>query len=438
MKRRRFWIFFLILVEILLCVSIVSSVWWGISNLQSGNLDIRALHVDRTYSEADEEWSFKLDGKGELVVDSSAGRVDILAGEGDEVIVQAHKKAWHSSKAKAEAALEEMQVSVTQQGNVINVYFEQPEKVIIGGSIRSDTVDFTILVPSEMTISVTTGFGDITLEGTIGDAILKSEFGEVEVRNVEGGLEVSSNSGKLTARDIQSGQEQINIKTEFGDISLEKATAGQVILHSNSGKLVLQDVHASGDITLESEFGRIEFQIGAADDLTVESNSGELALRDLDVAGDLVARSEFGDIRLELVSAASYDLDTNSGSINVEYAIGAIKAHSGFGGIEVTQAEDAQLDLRTNSGSIEFSGFLGQGPHVVETEFGNIHLFLPEDTALDVDLETEFGKLQCDFPLMIIGEQDKNHWRGTINGGGVELHAKTNSGTVTLEVLGKQ
>ena len=96
---------------------------------------------------------------------------------------------------------------------------------------------------------------------------------------------------------------------------------------------------------------------------------------------------------------------------------------------------ETTLDLYTKSGTVQFSGPLGLGPHSLKTVFGDIQVFLPQDTALSFDLQTDFGKLKTEFPITLEGDVKQDHWRGTLNGGGAELEANTNSGDISFEIL---
>jgi DUF4097 and DUF4098 domain-containing protein YvlB len=148
---------------------------------------------------------------------------------------------------------------------------------------------------------------------------------------------------------------------------------------------------------------------------------------------------DFGDITLTQTSASAYDLHTSSGTITVDGAKGSLKAYTDFGNIEVMNAQSVTLDLKTNSGSVEFTGSLGDGPHQVKSDFGNITLVLPPDTKLDVELKTDFGNIESDLPITVTltgsSENDKNEITGTINGGGEQLTVQTNSGNINIKSM---
>jgi DUF4097 and DUF4098 domain-containing protein YvlB len=120
-------------------------------------------------------------------------------------------------------------------------------------------------------------------------------------------------------------------------------------------------------------------------------------------------------------------------------AQGSLKAHTGFGNITVKNAKEAILDLDTQSGAVDFAGSLGKGAHTVHSEFGEIELALPADSALDVDLSTEFGKITSEIPVTVTlsGDLEKGKQAGTMNGGGSQLNVATKNGNITIKILGE-
>ncbi len=116
-----------------------------------------------------------------------------------------------------------------------------------------------------------------------------------------------------------------------------------------------------------------------------------------------------------------------------------MKAHTGFGNVTIRNAENADLDLNTNSGSIDFAGSLGKGPHTVHSDFGEITLSIPANSALNVDFKTDFGKIRSDIPFQVTmqGDLSEAQQKGTMNGGGSELTVTTKSGNITINDLGE-
>ena len=149
--------------------------------------------------------------------------------------------------------------------------------------------------------------------------------------------------------------------------------------------------------------------------------------------GAVTAATVSGPVTL----GGSASVVSNGGNIIVDGAKGKLKAHTDFGKIVIENATEVTLDLKSNGGAVEFSGSLGDGPHSVASDFGEINLTLPADSKLNVDIQTDFGKIKSDLPIAVTfsGETNTNSGddiTGTITGGGAQLTVKTNGGNVNL------
>jgi DUF4097 and DUF4098 domain-containing protein YvlB len=405
------WIIFSILIvaEILVLTGIVMVVWQDANQTNLGPVGFQVGNADLFSAESEEEWQFDLDDIAEINLESSGGDVIFETSQSDKILVTAHKTAWHSTKTKAQAELEDLSVTVGQVGNKIIIKYRREPVVFSFGAQQIDTVDFIISVPDGMAITAQTDLGEISSVGKIGDSSLSTE-----------------------GEDIH-----IEIQSDFGEIELSKSSGASVLVHSNSGSVFLNDVKALELIDLSSDFGKLEFNAGSADILELQANSGKIILSNLQVASNLYAHTDFGDISLDGVTADLYDLDTNSGKIEISVLGGDIKAYSDFGDLDIQSTQPATIDLFTKSGAVNYTGPLGLGPHSLATDFGDISMYLPQDTAITFDLETDFGKLKTEFPITLEGDVKPDHWSGTINDGGAALSATTNSGDISFEIVNR-
>lgn len=385
----------LILTMLGICVLSVLVVAVPLAELSRAGIRLRAFAFDRFSSEATEEQRFTVNAPAQLRVENEFGEVTVTAADTQEIVVSMRKTAWGATQAEADEARAAMDVVLTQTGNTLTVRYESPSQMVLVGEVRASQVDFDITVPISTAVEVDTHSGRISLDGTTGEANLKTDFGRIEAVEVTGPLTAQTNSGEIIARQIEADAETISLRSDFGGIELEDAQADRVELDSSSGTLTLTDVTVENEVHAETDFGRIE---------------------------------------LEAVSGAVYDLKTNSGRITVDGAAGKLKAHTDFGDITVTDAEAVTLDLKSNSGSLNFSGSLGEGPHTVRTDFGAVTLAIPADATLTVDLKTDFGKIRSDFPITVSGEVE-NRLAGNVNGGGEALTVTTNNGNISLQVL---
>ena len=437
MKNKWLFISILIVGFIFVLAGIGFVVWQGLEQTNVADLGLNFLEGDLFSAESDEEWTFEAEEDTELVIDSDGGDIIIEGANTEEIQITAHKTAWQTTRARAQEELDELSVTVTQTGDKILVNYRKEPAVSFGRQQKNDTVDFTITVPQGAVVNAATDFGEIELSGTLGDSAAVTKFGNLVISGIRGDLEAASSSGDILVENVQAEAGLIDLNSAFGNVSLETARTGSINAHSNSGSVSLSGVDAGEEIQLSSDFGKIDFEQGSADELTIEADSGKVSLSTLEVTAALVVKNGYGDIQLSDVTADEYQLDTNSGKITLDVSGGNVKAVSDFGDVTVRSSAEATLDLYTKSGTVEYAGPLGLGPHSLVTDFGDIEVYLPGETALTFDLETDFGQLKTEFPITLEGDVKQDHWRGTLNGGGAVLKATTNSGDISFETLSR-
>ncbi len=424
----------LALALVLVCVGIGSVIYFA-NGFQTNN----PFDRNNISSVLEESQTLKVDTEKPLAlkVADDAGNVTVIGGDVDTVEVKVVKTAYDSTQSRADEEVKGIKYSVEQNGNAITLKYEIPKSVNFNNDVN--TVDFIITVPTETTVDIKTGFGEVSVSDTRGQATIRNDFGDVTVEKLDGALEVDTNSGRVDITSVKAGSGDIDLYSGFGSMYLEQVSGANIKLESNSGTLDLNNVRATKDMDLTTDFGNIEFETGSAGSLTIKTNSGTVTLMSATINGILTINNDFGDLALEKVKAKSYTLQTNSGAISIDGAQGEVKAHTEFGNITVNNAENAILDLNTNSGSIDFTGSLGEGNHVVHSDFGEIKLSLPADTALNVDFETDFGSIKSDIPVTVTltGDLSEARQSGTMNGGGSELKVSTNSGNITINAISK-
>ena len=427
----------LIAALLLVLVGISAVIFFTVRGGNSFRID------NQPFATLEESKTIKVDAKSPvtLKVIDNAGSITVVGADVDSVQVKAVKTAHASTQARADQEVKKIKYDIKQVGNTVTLKYESPNATTDLPNVNFfdahwETVDFVIMVPNETKVNVDGNLGEVSISSIKGNAVITNGFGGVTVDNIEGALSVSTNSGDVNASSVKAASEDIELHSDFGAVTLKNAGGSNITLDSNSGTITLREVRVTGDITTKTDFGNTSFENGSTNSLSIETNSGAVILKKVTVNKEIKVRDDFGEIGLGQAYAASYDLHTKSGSITIDGAKGKLKAYTDFGGIKIENAQAVTLDVKTNSGTVEFSGSLGVGPHMVNSDFGEIVLSLPAESKLDVDLKTDFGSIDSDLPITVVtnGSSNSNSDQivGSINGGGDQLTVETKSGGVSI------
>ena len=198
-------------------------------------------------------------------------------------------------------------VRVTQDGDEITVVAPRMRTGFLSGDSR---LDVRVTVPTDSDLAIRTGSADISVDGTVGTAKLKSGSGEVRVDTLAGPAVIETGSGDILVDEargelrIKSGSGSINlgqvassvaVSTGSGDVEIG-TTNGPTVVKTGSGDLKVAD--ARTDVSLTTGSG--DFVIGAA-------NRGRLS-----------AKGASGDVHVGIPAGIPVwtDISTVSGEIH--------------------------------------------------------------------------------------------------------------------------
>ncbi len=437
---RRTWAIIGVIAVLTVCVLCIGVISFG-AFLAGGGLyltnAIRSPVEANVEVSVEEQSAYTVETPAMLEITNQFGQIEVKAAQGktDTIQVTLTKTAYGIDQAEADQRLDGLQVDVEESANRVSFRVGEPSNDRFP---RQSNVDFVVSVPQDTTVVLESGSGRITLAGTSGKADLHTNFGEVRVNDFKGGLSVRTGSGQISVRRIEllpDGNGDVSLTTNFGEVTLEDANTGQFEVKSGSGQLHLTNVQSNAEAHLESEFGEIDWRTGSADQLTVSAASGRVQLSDLVIEGDLEVETTFGEIRLTGVKAQGYRLTSGSGQINADLVRGKVIVQSRQNDVRITGGQDATLDLESGTGQIVYRGSLGAGPHRLETSFGNVQIGLPQNSAFDVDLQTNFGSIESEFEIERSISSDEKHWIGSVNGGGAEITVSTQNGSISVEAI---
>lgn len=262
---------------------------------------------------------------------------------------------------------------------------------------------------------------------------------DVTVRNGAGGqvtFEVY-----LRARDMERGRvrfEAMNFRAE--------GNADEVSLRSDEQRGVDWDWRNWGSFAIE-----VEVTVPEEFDADVRTQDGDVAVQSL--SGDLRLRSSDGDITADSLTG-DVTIHTSDGDISVQRMVGGqIEIGTSDGDVSLGDLQATRIVIDTSDGDIVLSAV--QGPMEAQTTDGDIHVSIEQlgDTSLraaegditiraaeglaaDLDLRGE--QLSMRSEVSFDGQLDRRVIRGTLNGGGPGLAARTREGRIVLRLQGNE
>jgi hypothetical protein len=311
-------------------------------------------------------------------------------------------------------------------------------------------------------IELNSRYGDVTVEDAIGKVTVETNNGTVEVHrvggreaqvsaenrygsitveDVAGPVMASTNNGDVTVRNAGGEGTVIEVSTQYNDITLEQVTAADLQIECGNGDLKLDQVTVAGDIELDMRYVDIEMDNVRAKSLAIEGHNGKIALDDVELDGPLDIYAQYGEVDVTSTEASEYRVETHNAAITLDGAHGMLYLHTSYGDISIENAYDATLDLNARNGKVSFDGALSRkADHSVESEYGDVLLRLPSDTAVYLDARTRYGDIHCDFDVLVKREggqagesSNEDNLRGTINDGDALLSIDAHNGSITIE-----
>jgi hypothetical protein len=243
----------------------------------------------------------KIDGAGAVDITQISGDVRILTGAGNEVRLEAIKRVRHRNAEEAKRLLDALRVDVNQVGNRLEVRTVYPRST--GTRNWSVSVDYTVTVPQNASVSAKTVSGDVTVTAVRGEVRAETVSGDVEVSATPNLALAKTVSGDVRARDIAAS-------------TLSLSTVSGTVIANGLKVKTLDAGSVSGDLQLA--------------DIQVERLSAKTLSGDIDFNGELSrgSRYEFnahsGDVRVALPGGtAGFEMDasTFSGSVRSDFPV---------------------------------------------------------------------------------------------------------------------
>jgi len=184
-------------------------------------------------------------------------------------------------------------------------FTEQGNKLIIKENFEdwscSGKSEWTIIVPEETDIEMSSASGNLSLTGlkskviaklASGDIYVKDSSGEFEIKTASGDIEVENLSGEI---DFKTASGDIDADNLEGNISL-KTASGMVDGSNLNGKIILKS--ASDDVEIENSKGNF----------ILKSASGSVEAENIEITGASEFKTATGKVYVLLKKSSEYDL----------------------------------------------------------------------------------------------------------------------------------
>ncbi len=177
----------------------------------------------------------------------------------------------------------------------------------------------------------------------------------------------------------------------------------------------------SGDIDVE----------GAGGDLDLDAVSGDLHLRQ--ISGRVEGNTVSGDIKGADIVGGVW-LKSVSGDISMTAIKGSIEAETVSGDVELSGVSEAnKVAIKALSGEVVYRGSINPaGNYSLKSHSGNVTLYLPADSAFDLDAGTFSGSIRTDFEIKVTGKVSGREMSGTVNSGGATVKLSSFSGDIKI------
>ncbi len=314
---------------------------------------------------------------GDASVYDPAGRVQVVAGGGNEVVVEVTRGGRDGGRLRL-ATLDggrglaviapERDLVYPGMGRGSRTSFRVRDDGTFGdddgdsgrelrvrgsGDGAEAWADLVVRVPRGRRVTVRLGVGTATARNVDGDLTLGANSADVTTERTRGRLTVGTGSGRVRVRDAEG--EEVRVGTGSGDADVTGVRAGRLTVGTGSGTV------AGGELEGEQ----------------VKLGTGSGGVR-------------FGRVRAR-----------------------TLEAGSGSGGIELELADGLE-DARLSTGS------------------GEVTVRVPPSLGATFDVSTGSGGVSTGMPVRV-SRQERNHFRGSVGDGRARVRVSAGSGSVRLE-----
>ncbi|MEM9830686.1 MAG: hypothetical protein AAF944_08605 [Bacteroidota bacterium] len=284
--------------------------------------------------------TFTLNGRGDLMVRTSGGSIEVTGQSGNQVEVDMYVRkngswgGWFGSDDDNEDLaeyLDDYDIDISQSGDQITATAKR--KGSNWGNNKL-SISFKVRVPRDMSTDLSTSGGSIAVANVSGSHDVSTSGGSLNFEDVTGTTEARTSGGSINVEDYSG---TLDAKTSGGSIRV-RDSEGQIAVNTSGGGITIDDVR--GSVEAYTSGGSIRADIRSLEDqLTLKTSGGSINATipaglglDLDLAGNRVntelqnfsGKSEKNSIQGSMNGGGiEVTMRTSGGSVNLDYHSGS-------------------------------------------------------------------------------------------------------------------
>ena len=237
----------------------------GIRSSQLGDFFTSAVGSARAESES----VMEIEGEEiqRIFLNSPAGDIRISGSEDSLISIHALIKARGRDEEQARQKAEDIQILHTREADELLIHDSGVSDGFTGGY----SIDYELRVPREISITVKTTNGDVSVESIRGDLDVSSLSGDIEIKSCNGSMNINTKSGDL---NIDECSGEITAKTLSGDVDMKSISSGKLHANSLSGDIECNITpQERADILLRTLSGDVDLRLPESAEVEIEVNS---------------------------------------------------------------------------------------------------------------------------------------------------------------------
>jgi DUF4097 and DUF4098 domain-containing protein YvlB len=401
----------------------------------------------------DEESTFAVAGATPLRIENSYGAVSVTPGSDKEIRVRLRKVVFHDEEARAKEIAREVKLTGGPLGAAeSNAFLVNTNRDALASKAYRFRTDMEVSVPKKCSLNVRNAFGEVRVSNLDGKLDLQTTHKALDVRDCTGEIRVSNRYAdsvvmNITGKVNLDARGRVTVETVKGDVEVRNEYSpteirdidGAVTASTTESSIVVDKV--TKPVVIDARGSQVTVQNVAAA-LKVTASHRRVKISDADSTVTLDTR--YGGIELTNIKG-NVEITSNSDRVNADDLLGALKArgtgtsfriNTVAGPVEIaTTHKEVIVNDFSSSCKVtnEYadvtlaSGNLPKGDIAVHNRNGEIALFLPEESAFQIEARTRDGRIDSNFSGLEPAEAggERGRLQGRVRTGGPKVVLET-------------